>query len=104
MLSVVVTATGPLFTLEEAKEHLNVEHDGDDALIGTYSDAAVAAILQYCNLSIVPDGPISEAAFKVAGLMMLGEFYARRGDGDVEELLLPGAVRLLINPYRWLRV
>lgn len=103
MLSVVVTATGPLFTLDEAKAHLHVEHDGDDALIGAYSDAAVAAVLQYCNISVVPDGTIPEAAFKVAALMMLGEFYGGRGDG-AGDLILPGPVRLLINPYRWLRV
>jgi hypothetical protein len=103
MLNVVVTGTGPLFTLAEAKAQLGVEHDSDDALIGTYMDAAVAAILQYCNISLVPDGEVPEAAFKVAGLMMVAQFYAARGD-DLEDLKLPGPVRFLIEPYRWLRV
>lgn len=102
-LNVVVTATGPLFTLDEAKAQLGVEHDNDDALIGTYMDAAVAAILQYCNLSLVPDGELPEAAFKVAGLMLVAKFYDERGE-SADEIRLPGPVRLLIDPYRWLRV
>ena len=103
MLNVVVTGTGPLFTLDEAKAQLGVEHSGDDALIGTYMDAAVAVILQYCNLSLVPDGAIPEAAFKVAALMMVTQFYSLRGDVP-ETVTVPGPVRLMIDPYRWLRV
>lgn len=105
MLNVVVTGTGPLFTLAEAKAQLGVEHNSDDALIGLYMDAAVASLLQYCNLTLVPDGPVPEAAFKVAGLMMVSLFYAQRGDAaTAADLKLPGPVRLLVEPHRWLRV
>lgn len=99
-LNVVVTGTGPLFTLDEAKAHLRVDHSDEDALIETYSDGAVAKVLQYCNLALVPDGAVPEANFKVAALIVLADFYANRepnmSDGS--------AVRQLIDPYRNLRV
>lgn len=99
-LNVVVTQTGPLFTLAEAKEHLRVDHEDDDVLIQTYADAAVARVLQYCNIATVPSGDIPEAAFKVAALIALGDIYANR-----EPAMHDGsAIRMLIDPYRWLRV
>lgn len=100
MLNVVVTATGPLFTLNEAKAHLRVDHEDDDAIIGTYSDAAVASVLQYCNLATVPDGEIPEAAFKAAALIALAGLY----DDRAPSAEMPLSVRQLIDPYRWLRV
>lgn len=104
MLDVVVTALGPLFTLAEAKAHLHVEHADDDALITTYSNAAVSYVLQYCNLGTVPDGAIPEAAFKAAALLVLGDLYANREATSETALVLPRVVRMLIDPYRWLRV
>ena len=99
-LNVVVTGTGPLFTLDEAKAHLRVEHSDDDTLIETYSDGAVAKVLQYCNLALVPDGPVPEAAFKVAALLALGDLYANR-----QPVLTDGSpIRAMIDPYRNLRV
>lgn len=108
MLNVVVTETGPLFSLNEAKQHLRVDHDDDDSLIGAYADAAVSHVLQYCNISTVPagDGPVS--AFKAAALLMLGDLYSYRETGQVGSVSSPiqvsAAARALIDPYRWLRV
>lgn len=100
MLNVVVTETGPLFTLEEAKEHLRVDDDEQDTLITTYANAAVAKVLQYCNLGLVPDGEVPEVAFKAAALLVLGDFYENR-----EPRIEAGTtVYSLINPYRQLRV
>lgn len=104
MLNVVVATTGPLFDLDQAKAHLRVDHSDDDALIETYSDAAVARVLQYCNLATVPAGAIPEAAFRAAALLTLGDLYANR-----EPILGPGVtlartVTDLVDPYRWLRV
>ena len=99
-LNVVVTDTGPLFTLEEAKEHLRVDGDDEDVMIGIYSDAAVARVLQYCNISTIPDHAPTVAAFRGAALLALGDLYANR-----EPVLTDGsAIRSLIDPYRWLRV
>ena len=99
-LNVVVTGTGPLFTLQEAKTHLRVVGGDEDAQIGIYSDAAVARVLQYCNLALIPSDAATIAAFKSAALLALGELYANR-----EPVLTDGsAIRNLIDPYRWLRV
>ncbi|RZJ44975.1 MAG: phage gp6-like head-tail connector protein [Brevundimonas sp.] len=99
-LNVVVTGTGPLFSLAEAKEHLRVDGDDEDATIQIYADAAVSKVLQYCNIALVPAGPVPEAAFRAAALLALGDLYANR-----EPVLTDGApIRSLIDPYRWLRV
>ena len=99
-LNVVVTDTGPLFTLEEAKTHLRVDGNDEDSLIQIYADAAVAKVLQYCNLALVPDGQVPVAAFKAAALLALGDLYDNR-----EPVLADHApIRSLIDPYRWLRV
>ena len=98
MGNVVILQLGPLYTLEEVKEHLRVETADDDVSIAAYMDAAETAVLQYCNLSIVPPG--KESVFKVAAMMHVAEIYNNRLGSDD----LPQAARLLINPYRWLRV
>ena len=99
-LNVVVTETGPLFTLEEAKEHLRVDGDDEDVIIQVYADAAVARVLQYCNLALVPAGAVPIAAFKAAALLALGDLYDNREPVFTDA----SAIRNLIDSYRWLRV
>lgn len=101
MLNVVVTGTEPLFKLDEAKAHLRVDTGDDDAIIQTYSDAAVSRVLQYCNIALVPDDERAKAAFKVAALLVLGDLYEQRA-GDRDQLNRTAS--LLVDPYRWLRV
>lgn len=100
MLKVKITANAPLFTLDEAKDHLRVESSDDNLLIETYSDAAVARCLQYCNLSMVPRDDLAEACFKAASLMLLADFY----EGRSGEIVKGAPVATMIDPYRWLRV
>lgn len=98
MGNVVITSTGPLYELAEVKEHLRVDVDDDDVVIQAYMDAAEKQVLQYCNISLVPVG--AEATFKVAAMMVVATMYDNRsGERD-----LPLSSRLLVNPYRWLRV
>ena len=102
---VVVTELGPLFTIEEVKQHLNVDHSDDDTLIQSYMDAAAAHVVMYCNLALVPVG--AEAQFKVAALMVVGDFYDNRAtvtSGSISSVPLTASVRRLIDPYRMLRV
>jgi hypothetical protein len=98
MANVVITEVGPLYTLEEVKAHLRVDTADDDASITTYMAAAEAAVLQYCNIPLVPFG--AGEVFKVAALMMVGGLYEGRTSNEG----IPTASKLLINPYRWLRV
>lgn len=98
MGNVVITDVGPLYSLEEVKAHLVVDMSDDDAIIESYMAAAETSVLQYCNVSLVPLG--KEAVFKVAAMMYVAAMYEKRDGGDG----LPQGARLLLNPYRWLRV
>lgn len=98
MGNVVITGTGPLYSLAEVKQFLNVDFADDDTLIQSFMDAAENAVLQYCNLSLVPEG--KGPTFKIAAMMAVADMYEHRGGKEG----LPPAARLLIDPYRWLRV
>ncbi|MGM4909126.1 head-tail connector protein [Rhizobium sp. 768_B6_N1_8] len=98
MGNVVITQTGPLYTLGEVKMALHVDHSDDDVLIESYMDAAEQAVLQYCNISLVPLG--KEATFKAAAMLVISQLYDNGLDCDS----IPNGAKLLINPYRWLRV
>ncbi|TDK35203.1 phage gp6-like head-tail connector protein [Rhizobium deserti] len=98
MGNVVVLTTGPLYTLEEVKEHLRVDTSDDDATIQAYMDAAESAVLQYCHIALVPVG--KESVFKVAAMMYVSALYENRSGSDG----LPRSSMLLLDPYRWLRV
>lgn len=98
MANVVITGTGPLYTLAEVKAALRIDHGDDDALIQIYMSAAEQAVLQYCNISLVPLG--AEDTFKAAALLAISQLYDNTSEADT----LPRGAQMLINPYRWLRV
>lgn len=100
MGNVVIANLGPLYSIDEVKQHLRVEGDDDDTLIEAMMDSAEQQVLQYCNISLVPYG--KEETFKVAALMVVSAMYDNRS-GAVEAAL-PGSAKAMINPYRWLRV
>jgi uncharacterized phage protein (predicted DNA packaging) len=103
MADIVVTELGPLYTLEEVKQHLNVDFPDDDVIIQAYMDAAEKAVLQYCNISLVPVG--TEAVFKVAAMLTVSDFYASKGAiTSPSSEGIPHSSRRLVDPYRWLRV
>lgn len=104
MLNVVVTGTGPLFTLEEAKAHLRVTTEDEDELIGAMADAAVQHCLLYCGVGLVPQG--YEPTFKAAAMMMLAHFFTRRAAVVVGTIAseMPLGVSALLNPHRLLRI
>lgn len=98
MANVVITGLGPLYTLDEVKVHLRVDGSDDDTVIQGYMDAAEKAVLQYCNLSLVPFE--AESVFKVAAMLIVSDLYEdRSGSGGV-----PKASQYLLNPYRLMRV
>lgn len=103
MLNVVVLTVGPLFDLDEAKQHLRVDHDDDDALINSYADAAVLSCLDFCDRKLVPQG--AEPAFKAAALLTLGGIYNSRESIITGTIVaLNPAVENLLRPYRIIRV
>lgn len=102
-LNVVVLTTGPLITLQEAKEHLREDGNDFDELIQLYSDAAVQSCLTWCDLKLVPVG--AEPSFKAAALLNLGDLYANREAVVVGQSfgVNPTAENLL-RPFRTIRV
>ena len=103
MLNVVVTGTGPLFSLEEAKQHLRIDGDDENSLVEAYADAAVLAALNYCDRALVPQG--AEPVFKAAALLQLGGLYHSRESIITGTIVaLNPAVENLLRPYRIIRV
>ena len=103
-VDVVVTGTGPLLSLDDAKLHLRVTGDDEDTLIEGYADAATLFCLQYCNLDLVPAG--AETQFRQAVLLLTGQWYRNRMAVNVGNIVnhMPFGVTALIDPYRSLRV
>lgn len=65
-----------MITLDQAKVHLRVDHDSEDAYIQTQLDAAQDIVRDYLNGIVV-----SQANFRIidaAVLLVLGELYANR--------------------------
>ena len=99
-----------LVELADAKAHLNMDHSSDDDLIGTYIDAASAAVLNYMkidgsdyedssgvNAELIPDD------VKIATLILVHYFYNDRGGDDpnsFERGYLPKPVTALLYAYR----
>lgn len=94
-----------LVTLPEAKAHLGVIHNGDDADITAKIEAASEAVLTYLKAETVP--PMAEKVAKQATLLLLGEFYERREaeqEGEIGQSFgygfLPRPVVALLYPHR----
>ncbi|QBQ49087.1 head-tail connector protein [Brevundimonas naejangsanensis] len=104
----MMTVVDGLFSLEDAKQHLRVDHGDDDGLIEIYADAAVSAALGYAARPEVPADLRAVAAFRSAALLMLGDLYAtretERDTGSIAAIAVPMSARFLLNPWRLLSV
>lgn len=86
-------------SLEEAKQHLRVDHDEENSLIQGYADAAGQYCLEQCNRTEVPEG--SELVFKQATLLVLGHWYRNRtAVSAIAGSEPPHAVSALISRHR----
>lgn len=102
-VNAVVLTTGPLLTLAEAKQHLNVDSEDQDTLVQSYVDAAVLAVLNEVDRPLVPQG--AEPVFKAAALLMLGDLYANREAVIIGTIVAVNpTVGNLLRPYRIIRV
>jgi uncharacterized phage protein (predicted DNA packaging) len=93
-----------IFTdLIEAKDHLRVQVDTDDALIEAYIEAAEQHVLNYLNLSeeeLLGSPTDRPAPLRIATLMIVADLYEHReAQSDIEIHENPAVDRLLF-PYR----
>lgn len=103
-MSDVIDPPEPVATLAEAKAHLRVDHDDDDALIGLYLNAAHTRALDYCRRAAAPEDGRARAAWRAAELLILGDLYAVRDAADAgtapAEVRTHPAAAALLNAYR----
>ncbi len=87
-----------MITLADAKAHLLVEHDHDDALIQRHVDAARDYL---CRLSVPIDAPDAQAIVDTCTLMLVSDFYdVRNAANQTPTRENAFAVSALIAPLR----
>ena len=96
-----------IVSLEEAKAHLRVQHDEEDALIDGLIRQSQTAAEDFCRVSFEPffndDGEAVEAPgpVKLAILLMVGYFYEHREAEDGAGFrTMRRAFMTLLYPYR----
>lgn len=91
-----------MLTLAEAKLHVRVDHDDEDAAIETMIGAASAAILNYLDLDAQPD-PLPDPV-KQACLMLVCDLYENRAATTDAHSYVNATYQALLNPYRVMAV
>jgi hypothetical protein len=95
-----------MITLEQAKAHLRVDHDHEDALIYEYIDAATAHAEDFCKRPFSGTDeagtPITmPAPVRCAVLLIVGDLYANREALVVGTIVADNPmVQRLLWPYR----
>lgn len=89
-----------MITLSEAKQHLRVDINEDDLLIGRLIDAATAAVLDYLNLDDGFDSNGMPEPVKAATLLLIGDLYEHRERQADRQLYRNDTYERLLNPYR----
>ena len=98
--------TGPIVTLADAKDHLDVSHDARDVFIQTKIDDATAIVLEWLNYNL-PETPWDPAdvprPIRAAVLLVLADQFANRGTDDARDdrvgHVLSYRVRSLLAPW-----
>lgn len=94
-----------LVTLQQAKDHLRVDYDDEDAEIELLAKAAGSSVIAYLKLDAAPD-PVPFQV-QAATLILTAELYKNREamqDGEVDSQFgygyLPRSVTALLYPLR----
>lgn len=85
-----------MLALEQAKTHIRVDGDDEDALILKLIAAAEAAVLQYLGLPELPDAPPIEAAVA----MLMASLYMNRESQSDRPIIENHLFMRLLDPYR----
>ncbi|EKU30770.1 hypothetical protein N879_07010 [Alcaligenes sp. EGD-AK7] len=95
-----------MITLEEAKHHLRVIHDDEDAAIQAMIGTALAATADYMNWTPdqMADPATVPAPVKSAMLLIVGDLYMNRELQADKQLFANRTYERLLNPYRLMAV
>ena len=87
-----------IVTLEEAKTHLRIQHDDEDAYLESLIKQAQAAAEDFCRVAF--DDPAPEPV-RLAVLLMVSHFYENRDNADKHVYLtMQMAFTNLLYPHR----
>lgn len=86
-----------MITLDEAKTHLRVDQDDDDAAITSMITTAIAQVENYTGATFSTDAP---APVKSAALLLVGDLYEHREAQTERAMYQNNAFFQLLNPYR----
>lgn len=95
-----------MISLEEAKLHLRVDHDDEDAAIHSMIATALMATMDYLNWeakSLLGGGYVP-APIKAAVLLQVGDLYENRERQGDRQLYSNATYERLLNPYRVMEV
>ena len=87
-----------IVSLEEAKQHLRVEHEEDDDILTTYLQQAQAAAEDYCRETFEDE---AAEPVRLAVLLMASHFYEHRDSSDSNAYAtMMEAFHALLYPHR----
>lgn len=109
-----------IVTLDQAKAHLRIIGNADDASVTLYLGAAEESAAQYVNRALFTDesalndavaagtddgsGIVANDAIRAAILLLTGHLYTNRedviSDSRAVAIQLPQGSQFLLNPYR----
>ena len=85
-------------TVEEAKAHLRIQHDDEDAYITSLIEQSQATAEDYCRVTFDEKAP---QAVRLAVLLMVSHYYENRDNPDKHiYLTMRMAFENLLYPHR----
>lgn len=87
-----------ILTVEQAKAHLRLQHDEEDAFLASLISQAQAVAEDYCRLPFDETAP---QAVRLAVLLMVSHYYENRDNPDKQTYLtMRMAFENLLYPHR----
>ena len=89
-----------MITLEQAKLHLRVDHDAEDALIQSLIDASIAAVADYLETDVTTLTADMPTPVEAAVLLQVADLYENREAQAERAYYKNPTFERLLNPYR----
>ena len=87
-----------ILTVEEAKAHLRIQHEEEDAYLASLLLQAQAVAEDYCRVTFDETAP---QAVRLAVLLMVSHYYENRDNPDKQVYVtMPMAFENLLYPHR----